>query len=205
MAEGRLPHEEVVDGVLIRGLPFEDAERLVLLRNGYSDGRPGTWLVSFPDYEDYRSGVGAFEELGAWQSQTPALASEDGQAAQRLNAADVTANLLPLLGIEPVLGRGFLPEEDAVDAAQRSALLSHRLWQSRFGGDESVLGETILLDEMPFVVVGVLPPGFTGASGGYILPSVPVDIWLAYRSSFSIGGLEERGLAIRAAQGEDLA
>lgn len=184
----------VVDGVLIRGLPFEDAERLVLLRNGYSDGRPGTWLVSFPDYADYRAGVGALEELAAWQTQTPALASGDGQAAQRLNATDVTANLLPMLGIEPVLGRGFLPEEDRVGAAQRSALLSHRLWQSRFGGDEDVLGQTILLDEIPFVVVGVLPPGFTGASGGFILPSVPVDVWLPYRASFSTGGMEERGL-----------
>ena len=184
----------VVDGVLIRGLPFEDADRLVLVRNGYSDGRPGTWLVSFPDYEDYRAGVGAFEELAAWQSQSPALASDDGQAAQRLQAADVTANLLPMLGVEPVLGRGFLPEEDAVGAAQRAALLSYQLWQNRFGGDESILGQSILLDETPFIVVGVLPRGFTGVSGGFILPSVPVDVWLSYRSSFSVGGIEERGL-----------
>ncbi len=184
----------VVDGVLIRGLPFEEADRLVLLHNGYSDGRPGTWLVSFPDYEDYRVGMTSFDELAAWQSATPALASEDGQVAQRLDAADVTANLLPMLGIEPILGRGFLPEEDTPDAAQRAALLSHWLWQNRFGGDESVLGRTILLDETPFVVVGVLPRGFTGVSGGFILPSVPVDVWLSYRSSFSRGGMEERGL-----------
>jgi len=184
----------VVDAVLIRGLAFEDADRLVLVRNGYSDGRPGTWLVSFPDYEDYRAGVDSFEELAAWQSQSPALASADGQAAQRLNATDVTANLLPMLGIEPFLGRGFLPEEDTPDAAQRAALLSHRLWQNRFGGAEDILGQTILLDESPFVVVGVLPRGFTGVSGGFILPSAPVDVWLAYRSSFSSGGMEVRGL-----------
>jgi len=184
----------IVDGVLIRGLPFADADRLVLLRNGYSDGRPGSWLVSFPDYEDYRAGVGAFDELAAWQSQSPALASDDGQAAQRLEATDVTANLLPMLGIEPVLGRGFLLEEDTPEAAQRAALLSYQLWQSRFAGDENVLGKTIQLDESPYVVVGVLPPGFTGVSGGFILPSEPVDVWLAYRSSFSRGGMEERGL-----------
>ncbi len=184
----------VVDGVLIRGLPFEEADRLVLLRNGYSDGRPGTWLVSFPDYEDYRAGMDAFAELAAWQSPTPAITSEGGQAAQRLNAADVTANLLPMLGVEPILGRGFLPEEDSRDAVQRAALLSYSLWQDRFGSDENVLGRTILLDETPFVVVGVLPQGFTGVSGGFILPSVPVDVWLSYRSSFSSGGLEVRGL-----------
>lgn len=184
----------VVDGVLIRGLPFEDADRLVLLRNGYADGRPGTWLVSFPDYEDYRSGVDAFEELAAWQEPEPALASGDGQAAQRLHAADVTANLLPMLGVEPVLGRGFLPEEDTRDAAQRAALLSYGFWQARFGGDKGVLGQTLLLDEQPFVVVGVLPRGFTGVSGGYVLPGTAIDVWLSYRSSFSGDGMEERGL-----------
>jgi predicted permease len=184
----------VVDGVLIRGLPFEDSDRLVLMRNGYVDGREGAWLISFPDYEDYRAGIEAFGELAAWQNPQPALASADGEVAQRLNAADVTANLLPMLGAAPFLGRGFLPEEDSVEAPQRAAILSYDLWQTRFAADPGVLGETILLDELPFVVVGVLPLGFTGVSGGFVLPSEPVDIWLPYRASFAVGGMKERGL-----------
>ncbi|NKB89530.1 MAG: FtsX-like permease family protein [Acidobacteria bacterium] len=184
----------VVDHVLVRGLPFDDADRLVVVRNGYTDGRPGTWLVSFPDYEDYLDAVTGFEQLAAWQEQSPALASEDGAAAQRLNAVDATANLLPMLGVEPILGRGFLPEEDHVDAPQRAAILSHSLWQTRFGADEQILGQRILLDETPYTVVGVLPLGFTGVTGGFVLASQPIDIWLPYRASFSRGGMTVRGL-----------
>ncbi len=184
----------VVDAVLLRGLPFEDADRLALLRNGYADGRPGAWLVSYPDYEDYTAGTEAFEHLAAWQQQSPALSSDDGTSAHRLNAVDASWNLLPMLGVEPVLGRGFLQEEDSPDSEHRAALLSYRLWQSRFGGENGVLGRTILLDNTPYRVVGVLPRGFTGVSGGFVLPSVPIDVWLAYRASFSGTSVHLRGL-----------
>ncbi len=185
----------LIDTVLLRGLPFEQAEELVILRNGYSDGRPGAWLVSFPDYEDYSAGTDGFlDHLAAWQSQLPAMSVEDGGAARRLNAVDATWNLLPTLGVEPVLGRGFLPAEDTVGSERRVAILSHALWESRFGGDEEVLGRTIRLDGLPYDVVGVLPRGFTGVAGGFVLSSVPVDIWLSYRASFSRQGADLRGL-----------
>ncbi len=185
----------LIDAVLLRGLPFEEAEGLVILRNGFTDGRPGRWLVSFPDYEDYRAGsTDVLEHLAAWQQQLPAMSPHDGGTAERLNVVDATWNLLPTLGIEPVLGRGFTPEEDAVDSGQRVALLSHALWRTRFGADEGVVGRTLRLDGLPYEVVGVLPRGFTGVVGGFVLSSVPVDMWLAYRSSFSSQGTDLRGL-----------
>lgn len=185
----------VIDAVLLRGLPFKEADRLVVLRNTFADGRAGDWLLSFPEYEDFRDGTDGFEALAAWQQQLPALSSNDGRAAQRLNAVDATAELLPLLGVEPILGRGILAEEDSLDSGRRTAVLSHSLWQSRFGGDPAALDRTIRLDDLDYRVVGILPRGFTGVAGGFVLPGTPVDVWLSYRSSISAQGSDLRGLS----------
>src|SRR4029453_10484050 len=78
---------------------------------------------------------------------------------ERLSAAAVTADFFPLLGRMPLLGRAFLPQEEAKDR-NVGALLSHGLWQRRFGGDPQVVGKALTLDGAPYTVVGVMPPGF---------------------------------------------
>ncbi len=185
----------ILDTVLLRPLPFQDPDRLVILRNGFVDGRPGEWLLSFPDYLDYQAGAEGFEHLAAWLIHTPGLSSDDGAPPVRIRSLDVTWDLLPALGIRTVLGRAFLPQDDRAGAGQPTALLSHSLWRDRFGSDPSVLGREIRLDGRPYTVIGVLPPGFTGAIGGSVLPATAPDVWLPLRNSFSADGIELRGLS----------
>jgi hypothetical protein len=92
---------------------------------------------------------------------------------ERLEGASVTAELFPLLGASPVLGRGFEPADDR-DGAPGTVVLSHRLWRVRFGGDPAVLGRKMILDGAPYVVIGVMPREF-------LFPTREVQLWTAMR------------------------
>ena len=184
----------LVDAILIQPLPFTDPERIVVLRHNFVDGRPGEWNSSFLGYLDYQALNSSFEELAAWQEQDPSLSADDGGPAIRVRATGITWNLTRALGVEPELGRGFVPEEDAVGAGTPVALLSHALWQDRFGADPDVLGEQIRLDGTAHTIVGVMPRSFTGAIGGNVLPVGPTDVWMPYRNSSAGEGIEVRGL-----------
>jgi putative ABC transport system permease protein len=132
----------VVDGVLLRPLPFRDAERLVMLGHHY----PQLDLqasVSAPGYARYRTEERIFENAAA-ATMWGANLAEDGDAA-RLEGARVTASFFPTLGVAPLLGRGFVAEDEQ-PGGDRSVLLSEGLWRQRFGADPSVLGRTLLLD-----------------------------------------------------------
>jgi len=184
----------VVDGVLLRPLPFADADRLVVLRHNFVDGRPGEWNSSFPLYLDFQKLDGAFDELAAWQENDPTLTADAGGTALRIHATGITANLPVMLGIEPALGRNFLPEEDAVDAPQPVAMIAYPLWRDRFGADPEILGKQLRLDDVRHTIIGVMPRSFTGAMGGNVLPVEPTDVWLPYRNSAAVGGMHLRGL-----------
>jgi len=184
----------LVDAILLRPLPFADAERIVILRHHFVDGRAGEWASSFPAYLDFQALDASFVELAAWQEQDPSLTADDGSAAIRIRATGITWNLTRTLGIEPELGRGLLPEEDAVGAGDPVAVISHALWRDRFGADPDVLGRQIRLDSAPHTIVGVMPRSFTGALGGNVLPSGPTDVWLPYRNSSAAEGMHLRGL-----------
>ena len=185
----------LVDAVLLRPLPFADAGRLVVVRHNFLDQRVGVWNLSFPDYLDYEASNQTFEILAAFLGNEPALGAEDGGPALRIRATGITWNLLPALGIEPALGRGFLREEDRVGAGDRVAILSHALWRDRFGSNADILGKPVRLDGHPYTVIGVMAPGFTGAIGGGVLPAEPTDVWMPFRNSMAAEGIEERGLA----------
>ncbi len=192
----------MVDGIVLRPLSLADADRIVLMRNHYADGRPGEWNSSFPQYLDFQEQTSSFDELAAWQSYEPALAADDGGPALRMNAVGATWNLFPLLGVEPSVGRAFRPEEDAAGAGTPVALLSHALWRSRFGADEGVIGRQIRLDERPYTIIGVLPQGFSGSLGGGVLPAAPVDLWMTFRNSATNEGVDQRGLRITTVVGK---
>ncbi|HKQ92034.1 MAG TPA: ABC transporter permease [Blastocatellia bacterium] len=145
------------NGILLRPLPFQQPERLVLL-DEIATNRGGASLgVSWPNYLDWRAQNQAFSDLGCYQDITFTLTGVGD--AEELSGAFISDRLFEALGVAPQLGRAFLPEENQ-PARHRVVILSHGLWQRRFGGDQKILGKTITLVNRAWMVVGVMPPGF---------------------------------------------
>lgn len=142
----------IVHGVLIRPLPYPDAERLVWIRNGAPDR---DWSFSMADLLALLEQQSQFSQVGAYDPNGIILTTPEG--SERLQAHMVSAGFMPILGIEPLIGRG-ITEMDTRPGAERVALLSHALWRTRFGGDPGVVGRSISLDQQPTTVIGVLPP-----------------------------------------------
>ncbi len=144
----------VVNAVLLRPLPYRDPSRLVLL----SEHTPDFPIlsVSYENYKDWRDQSHSFESVGAVRNA--ALTLTGSGEPERLPAQMATASLFDVLGVQPVRGRVFAAEEDRPGAGG-VALISYGLWQRRFGAAR-VLGQAITLDNKPYTVIGVLPPGF---------------------------------------------
>jgi putative ABC transport system permease protein len=143
----------VVDAVLIRPLAYRDPGRLVVAMHGPDADEP----MSPADYLDYRDRSRAFEHLSAAEYRTATL--EGADRPERLTGLRVTADLFDLLGVPAALGRRFRPAEDQPGQAD-VVVLSDGLWQRAFGGRPDIVGRTVRLDGHPYVVIGVMPPGF---------------------------------------------
>jgi putative ABC transport system permease protein len=141
----------VVNAVLLRPLAYKDADRLVtVLHNGSNP-------VAVANYIDWRDQSRSFDAMAAAEYWGANLTGSD--SAEHLTGLQVTQNLLPMLGVEPMLGRLFIPGEDR-KGSEHEAVLSYRLWQRRFNRDPNVLGKPITLDSQGYIVVGVMPPDF---------------------------------------------
>lgn len=170
----------VINGVLLRPLAFHDPDRLLMLWTDNS-----TWQVGFhelppsnSDLPEWRATATSFEQIAAFQTKLADLSDDDNP--ERVGGADVSANLLPMLGIQPLLGRQFSVEEEQPGKA-RVVLISYALWQRRYGGDAEAVGKTITANGVPRTVIGVLPEGFnfpraTEMPKGYNLPE-KADLW----------------------------
>jgi predicted permease len=147
----------VVRSVLLRPLPFSEPERLVRLYESFGSGDGDAQLSLAPlTWQRWREHNQVFDDIGAAAGTNLTLG---GQAeAQYVPAARVTFNFFSVLGLQPVRGRNFLPEEDQPGAAP-VVLLSYGLWQRRFGGSD-VLGQDVLIDGVPHRIVGVMPESF---------------------------------------------
>jgi putative ABC transport system permease protein len=148
----------IVEGVLLRPLPFPNQARLATLGDRlegveYGADSPG---VTPNGIRIYMRDTRAFSNLGGYQTSTYEL-SGLGTPAQ-INAARLTASMFPVLSVSPLMGRAFTQEED--DGSQQVALLSYQTWRSRFDGDIHILGRKILLDRKPYEIVGVMPREF---------------------------------------------
>src|SRR5580692_2790861 len=158
----------VVENVLLRPLPYHDPGALVQVWNTYLPAFPKTPMSS-GDLQDFQREAGSFSQMAAYvDPPTGFNLTGDGQA-ERLEASLATSGLFPLLGVRPVAGRTFNPEEDKPGSAP-VVLISHRLWQSHFGSDPSVVGQTIRLDGRGFTLIGILPAEFR------LIPST--DLWM---------------------------
>jgi predicted permease len=136
----------VVNGVLLQPLPYKDPQRLVTISNPTSE-----------NFVELRNQNQAFEGVAAFFMHTANLTGRG--EPELLGGTLASANLFTLLGIEPRLGRSFLPEEEKI-GNNRVVIISHRLWQRRFGSDQKIIGQTISLNDQPHTIVGVMPPGF---------------------------------------------
>lgn len=156
-----------VDAILVKPLPYPNANQLVSV---YAQDVPRGWHgvnISYKDYLSWRDDNRSLSALGMWTWSTTTIT--DGES-ERVAGAAVTANLFPLLGVRPLLGRGFRPEEERL-AASDVVLLSYGLWRRRYGGDSAIVGHTISMDGRPQLVAGVMPPGFNFPDRGqYWMP-----------------------------------
>ncbi|HJR59226.1 MAG TPA: ABC transporter permease [Vicinamibacterales bacterium] len=140
--------------ILLRPLPYADAERLVFVWNTYPLMGLAKASVSIPDYIDRRTQADAIEEATLFTGRALNLA--DGGQAEQVRGLAVTPSFFSTLGRQPALGRAFT-EDEAKPGADRQAILSHGLWRSRFGGDRSIVGRDIRMNGESYKVVGVLP------------------------------------------------
>ena len=159
----------VINTVMLRPLPYPDADRLVLMNEMAVDrGRVDMMSVSWKDYLDWRRQARSFQNLGIFRAQNLTLTGVD--QPERLNGAMVSADVFNALGIQPLLGRTFVAEEDEAGAPS-VAILSEPLWRNRFSASPNVIGRTITLDGMNYTVVGVMPATMR-------FPSRLTDIWV---------------------------
>ena len=165
----------VVEAVLLRGLPYRDADRLVTLwENNRKRGRPHN-VVNPGNLLDWRDQAGSFEDVAAFVDQRFNLtgAGEPEEVA----AQAATPNLFRLLGVQPALGRTLLPGDEA-GGQQQFVVISHGLWQRRFGGSPDAVGKVLTLNGVAATVVGVMPPDFKWFIKENSLSGKPADLWV---------------------------
>ena len=153
----------LADFIFVRPLPYADADRLVKLwqtTQGF-----GTMEASPANYRDWKAMTSSFSGMGAYFNNAANLVGT--AEPQRLEIVQATPELLPLLGVPPLIGHVFSAEDVRKG---RSVLLSHGLWESRFGGDPNVIGTSVRLDGAPHTVIGVMPASFQ-------FPSRSVEAW----------------------------
>jgi putative ABC transport system permease protein len=165
----------VVNGVLLRPLPFPDSDRIVTLWNFYPQLSDEKEEVSPPDFHDWLEQNRSFAQLAAYERFFYIM---DGDPYPlRLPAARVSGDFFAVMGVNPILGRSLLPADDH-EGLHHVVVLSHRLWTSRFGADSSIVGRIATLNGMDYTVVGIMPAGF-----GF---PYEVDLWspMAYEPPF---------------------
>jgi putative ABC transport system permease protein len=163
----------VVNAVLLKPLPFRDAERLMLVHMLRPDrGSSGAYremVWSYPKYRSFADGQQAFEDLALFAARDFNLTGDDDP--QHVRGEAITEGYTAVIGLTPILGREFTDDEANRVGGAPVVILGYGLWASRYGGDPAIIGRTIQVNATPHTVVGVLPRGFTGLSGN-------ADVWL---------------------------
>ena len=156
----------LIDGILLRPLPFPHADQLIAVSTlEFPAGVSPTNLSaanylanSYPDFFDWQRQSHSFQSLASYDEGGRLFSKANGEGARVIAAGRVSANLFPILGVAPALGRNFTPEEE--QAGHRVVILSHELWLSDFGASPDAIGQTVKVSDWPSTVVGVMPAGF---------------------------------------------
>ena len=160
----------VVNAVLLRPLPYPNPDSLVQLYETNLQRGTTSGSHSYPNFFDIRTQNTVFERVSTYRTSDFIMTGR-GEPV-RLQAAVVTADLFPLLGVAPALGRTFVPDEDKPSDTGRVVVLSHRLFQNRFAGDPAILNQRLTFDGVGFTVIGVMPPSFE-----FPIQNEPVELW----------------------------
>jgi putative ABC transport system permease protein len=167
----------LVDHIVFRPLPYEHVDRLVVIRERIEEMAEAypSFTANASHFLGWQRQCEGCEAVAALRKLAVTLIGEGDP--QRPGAARVSANFFPLLGVQPALGRGFMPDEDA-PGRDAVVLLSDGFWRRQYGGDRSILGRTILVNETPHTVAGILPRGFSLPSGDALggLVGLPKEI-----------------------------
>lgn len=176
----------VVDGIMLRPLPFDEPDELVMVWADYTrrdvvlPDKRREWL-SWPNFADFRDDVPAVEHVAAFQGWGPTMTGTGTSAEQLLGAMVSDGMFSSIFTVNPALGRGFNPEEHAPEGP-RSVILSDGFWRRAFGADPGILGRTVRLNDQPFSVVGVMPATFRPP------PFLGTDVWTTMQMDMSNGG-----------------
>src|SRR5205814_6546318 len=190
----------LVDTALLRPLAVKEPSQLVELYGTLHNGAEWS-LQSYPNYKDYRDRNTVFSGLFVYRLVVSSLTVNN--SSQRVWGYLVSGNYFDVLGVKPMLGRAFLPEEDQTPDSHPVAVISYNCWQRRFGGDPAIVGKTVQLNSRPFSVIGVTPKGFIGTEVAYdpemFVPVMmaktiePGSTWIDKRDSnnlFTVGRLQ---------------
>lgn len=205
----------VVNDVVLRPLPYRNAERVAVIWNDLGNGAQSLPAVHPLDYRDYQDKSLLFEDFAAASGArivglTGVLTGDD--EPERIDLCPVTANFFPLLGVDPFLGSHFDPEDEALNGPE-VAMISYQLWQRRYGGDPEIVGKTIRIDGIQHRVVGVLPADFRLHLPAEAFMLKHSDVWTLLQvdysdmpprnlTYFSVFGLLRSGVTWAQAQAE---
>src|SRR3954469_20318001 len=163
----------ILYGALMKGLPFEGGNRIVVVQRANPTTGATRLGVPIHDFVDYKSQQHSLEDLAASTAGTINVSANE--KAERYTGAWISANGFDILRVHPVLGRGFLPGDDAV-GAEKIAILSYELWQQRYAGASDVIGQTIRANSVAYRVVGVMPKAFAFPNNARIWLPLPMDL-----------------------------
>ena len=156
----------VVNAVLLRPLPYQNPGRLAVLWTDNLKQNLHQERTSYPNFEDWRKHSRAFQDMAFSSAFTVNLTG--GDEPERVIAGRASANLFPVMGVRPILGRVFSTEEE--ERGERVVLLSYGLWQRRFGSSQDVLGKSLEIDGAPAAIIGVMPATFE-------IPARDTQLW----------------------------
>lgn len=178
-----------INGTLLHPIPgARDTGELVTVMRGQWNNSPSPPL-SYPDYRDLRDRNQTFSGILAFHHDWLTLTG--GETPQRIYVTNTSANYFDVLGIKPLLGRFFRPDEEAQKGGVPYVVLGYALWQSRFGADPQIVGKSIEIAQHPLTIIGVAPEGFIGC-----MPGIRSDVWLPLAANTdpgSNGFIERRG------------
>jgi putative ABC transport system permease protein len=180
----------ILNALILHPLPFPEADRLITIWDS-SDRNPRN-EVSFANYADWKAQQTSFEKLGLYRWWTANITGD--QTPERVQGFQLTAEILPALGLKPFLGRYFTEEENQANA-QRVLLISHGLWQRRFGGRPDILGATVNVNDVPRQVIGILPPELNFPPGAELIAPMQITPDIAanrrFHTYYVVGRLKE--------------
>lgn len=155
----------VINSLLFKPIPFPEAERLVLVWESDANEPQSRYIVSAPNFEDWRRQNDVFANMTLFDSAGKGYNLSGDAEPERVSGVRVSASFFEVLGVRPQLGRTFLPDEDT-PGKHRVLVIDDGLWRSRYGADPSIVGKTVRVDGEAYTLIGVMPPGFEFQFGG---------------------------------------